>query len=101
MGECLTLTETSLASLFPGPNQPGKLRSMKLLRLILSLVFFVPAWAFLGVASTVDAGRSPWLGAGIGGVFGVICGLAFGGYRGQWLLWIFGAPSNPDEEVDR
>jgi hypothetical protein len=68
---------------------------MKTLGLILSLTFFVPAFALLGGFSTVDSGMPTWWGLTVGCVIGVFFGLVFGGHRGRWLGSLYG-PEQPD-----
>jgi hypothetical protein len=73
---------------------------MKTLRLVLSLVFMVPAWALLGAFSTLDSGLPLWWGLTVGGAIGVFFGLAFGGNH-KWRVWdyIFG-PEDPNFKDD-
>jgi hypothetical protein len=52
---------------------------MKALRLTLSLAFFVPCLALLGMFAAADRRFSAWGGAVVGGLLGVYFGLAFGG----------------------
>ena len=71
---------------------------MKIGRLILSLAFFVPAFALFGAFAAYDNHeRSPWLGVSIGAVIGVILGLVFGGVQGRWLDAILGQEERYDE----
>ena len=72
---------------------------MKVIRLILSLAFFVPAFALFGAFAAYDNHeRTPWLGVSIGAVIGVLFGLVFGGARGRWLDVILG-PEERDDEI--
>jgi hypothetical protein len=52
---------------------------MKVLRLTLSLAFFVPGMALLGAAVAADTYFPAWGGALTGGALGVFFGLALGG----------------------
>jgi hypothetical protein len=62
----------------------------KALRLIASLVFFVPAFALLGAFAAMDESeRTPWLGIGAGGFVGLFVGIALGGYRAKWFASLF------------
>ena len=64
---------------------------MKVIRLILSLAFFVPAFARFGAFAAYDIHeRSPWLGVSLGAVIGGFFGLVFGGVQGRWLDAILG-----------
>jgi RsiW-degrading membrane proteinase PrsW (M82 family) len=57
----------------------------KMLRLILCLIFFVPAFALLGAFATLDGGeRTPWGGLVACAVVGLFFGLGFGGVRVTW-----------------
>jgi hypothetical protein len=49
---------------------------MKLLRLLLSLLVFVPLCALLGAVASRGSGEWGWV---IGGLLGVLPGLVFGG----------------------
>src|SRR5262245_31424374 len=51
----------------------------KYIRLALSLLVCVQAWAFLGLCSTEDSGAPVWLGVGMGSAIGLFLGLAIGG----------------------
>lgn len=52
-----------------------------MLRLILSLVFFIPATAFV-VALRMGGTPASWI---IGALVGVVVGLVFGGVKRDWL----------------
>jgi hypothetical protein len=70
----------------------------KALRLILSLAFFIPAFALLGAFAALDAGeRAPCLGLAGGGVVGLFFGLGFGGFRPRWFAIVFGQPDQDDD----
>lgn len=70
----------------------------KALRLIASLVFFVPAFALLGAFAALDgAERTPWFGIGAGAFVSLFFGLAFGGFRAEWFASLF---RPPDKERD-
>ena len=71
---------------------------MKVIRLILSLSCFVPAFALFGAFAAYDNHEhSPWLGMSIGAVIGVFFGLVFGGVQGRWLNVILGQEERDDE----
>jgi hypothetical protein len=70
---------------------------MKWIRLLLSLVIFVPAWALIGAMSTLDSGFPAWSGVSVGASFGLLCGLVFGRVRGRWLDYIFGPIEEPKQ----
>ena len=71
---------------------------MTIVRLILSLSFFVPAFALFGAFAAYDNHeRSPWLGVSIGVVIGVFFGLVFGGVQGHWLDAILGPEESEGE----
>jgi len=71
---------------------------MKTLWLVLSLAFFVPAWTFLGSVWSFQERDSIWPGAEVGFLFGILCGLAFGGSRARWLLWLLGVKDDEEEK---
>jgi hydrogenase/urease accessory protein HupE len=48
-------------------------------RLALCLLLFVPGCMLLGAYSTLDSGFPVWWGMAVGGAFGLLTGLAFGG----------------------
>jgi len=61
----------------PGRYTPAMCNTV---RLILCLVFFVPAFALLGAFATLDSGeRAPWAGLLGGALAGLLFGLGFGG----------------------
>jgi RsiW-degrading membrane proteinase PrsW (M82 family) len=73
------------------------LPEMNTVRLLLSLAFFVPGFAFLGACAAYDnRERAPWLAVLTGALIGVFFGLVFGGLRGRWLDAMF-PPADPDE----
>jgi hypothetical protein len=67
-----------------------------MLKLALSLTFFVPAFALMGLGANMGK-APPWLGLTVGAVVGVVFGLMFGG-NPKWRVWdwIFG-PEDKDE----
>jgi len=69
---------------------------MKILRLVVSLMFFVPAMALLGAFASLDGQTALWPGLLVGGLVGVFFGLVFGGARGRWLDYVYG-PEEPEE----
>jgi hypothetical protein len=72
----------------------------KTVRLILCLVFFVPAFALLGALATLDSGeRTAWTGLVAGAVVGLFFGLAFGGFRPRWFASLFG-PAGRNRDGD-
>ena len=73
--------------------------------LTLSLLLFVPGLAILGAFSTLDSGFPVWWGMIIGGGFGLLLGLTFGGALPEKAANFFFGPKAPcaedDEEDDR
>jgi hypothetical protein len=73
---------------------------MSYLKLVGSLFFFTTAFAFMGMATSVDAGRGPWPRTIAGGLVGIFFGLVFGGgMRGGKLLDVLYPPSRRGQEV--
>jgi hypothetical protein len=69
---------------------------MKVLRLTLSLAFFVPGMALPGAAAAADTYFPAWGGTGIGAALGTFFGLAFGGALPRSVAdWCFG-PEQPE-----
>jgi hypothetical protein len=65
----------------------------KTLRLMLSLAFFVPAFAMLGAFAGLDASEpAPWLSPAAGGSVGLVFGLILGGFRSRSIDLMFGPP---------
>jgi hypothetical protein len=70
----------------------------KVLRLILCLVFFVPAFALLGAFAALDGGeRTTLAGLVAGAVVGVFFGLGFGEFRAEWFASLFGPPTGNED----
>jgi RsiW-degrading membrane proteinase PrsW (M82 family) len=70
----------------------------KTVRLILCLIFFVPAFALLGAFASLDAGeRGAWAGLIAGAIVGLFFGLGFGGFRARWFAALFG-PAGPNKD---
>lgn len=59
---------------------------MRYVRVGLSLVLFIPVFAFFGFSAANDSGGRLWLGTVVGGLIGVFFGLVFGGVQGQWIM---------------
>ena len=60
--------------------------------------FFIPAFAPLGAFAVLDEGeRTPWVGIRADAFVSLFFGLAFGGFRAEWLASFFGPP---DKETD-
>jgi hypothetical protein len=70
----------------------------KTLRLILCLIFFVPAFALLGALAGLDAGeRGVWAGLVVCAVVGLFFGLGFSGFRPRWFASLFGAQARNND----
>jgi hypothetical protein len=68
-----------------------------MLRLVLSLLICVPAFAMLGAKLMANKGHAPLPGLILGVVAGAFFGLMFGGNR-KWKVWkwLFGS-EGPEE----
>lgn len=71
---------------------------MKLLRLILCLLFFVPGCSILGGWAAMDAHRSPWFGLILGAGAGALFGSIFGGavHTDSWIANLMYGPTDPN-----
>jgi hydrogenase/urease accessory protein HupE len=72
----------------------------RVVRLALCLLVFVPGWALLGAFSTLDSGFPVWWGMTVGGAFGLLMGLAFGGALPKKAADFFFGPkaARPEDE---
>jgi hypothetical protein len=75
---------------------------MKWIRLILCLLFFVPACAILGGFAAMDAHANPWIGLCVGAGIGTLFGCIFGGAIGpdSAIAYVLFGPKAPEVPHD-
>jgi ABC-type uncharacterized transport system permease subunit len=67
---------------------------MRTVKVALSLLVFIPAFAMMGAASALDTDGRLWVGLAAGTIIGMFFGLVFGGVCGRLVDAMFG----PEEQ---